>query len=826
MSAANTMIVKAKCNVDSHCPQKLSYFKGDSITVVDRMCNGLWTGKINSQTGLFHISTVEIPVLHKVRMQFDFLTGDSTCLKSKQGEVLSVIEVGVKMSWLYCMRGFETGYVPQNFTSVYECEETSETSTTIPETPSIFPVNAIVLHTYQPRSDKELSLVPNDQIEVFKAEKGWWYGRKGNSFGYFPGEYVEVIGNEESMVDSEAIVLFDYSSPNPNYLSAEVGDVLYVEKVVWGWAVISLDNRKFLFPLSFIAFLTETDKILNQETAITLDDFCGGSMGLLSVRQSELLVVLSNEESGMSKCQKGDQVGLVPTSNLMLIKDGQEYLVVQKTFQARNQNEMTIIANQAWIVVKVVDKNWIIGKRNGVEGFVPRSFVKVQKFQKPLRKEINEGITHIKNETENRLNGRGTAPVYQVNFFQKKPVQREKKRFFTQRKRNVKGAAGAKKEVYEEKKKSIRESLFDKPQEGKEPIQEEPIKQEPIKEEPVKQEPIQEEPVKQEEPIQEEPVKQEPVKEEPIKEEPIKEEPIKEEPVKEEPIQEEPVKEEPIQEEPIQEEPIQEEPVKQEPIQEEPIKEEPVKQEPIQEEPVKQEPIKEEPVKQEEPIQEEPTQQEDFVEEYDEEKERAFEEIEELREEIERMKRERDGLRSTLENQQEEVQQIREQHEKDILLVASLQQTITQQQNTISELTRTEEKQAKVDKEALPTLEEDEVIVELKVRVNELEQKVADEKKLRMEGAEVIKAMKASQSEGVSQVELDDFMSEVSDRVKSLESRIKILTVENEKLRKAGSGARLEQIKKDVNEKMGKYKDELTIMKRKLNVVTQSLNKS
>ncbi|EMS12531.1 meiosis-specific nuclear structural protein, partial [Entamoeba histolytica HM-3:IMSS] len=215
------------------------------------------------------------------------------------------------------------------------------------------------------------------------------------------------------------------------------------------------------------------------------------------------------------------------------------------------------------------------------------------------------------------------------------------------------------------------------------------------------------------------------------------------------------------------------------------------------------------------------TYEEDYV---DEEKEKAFEEIEELKLELDKMRRERDFLQQTLDEEKAEVQQIREQHDKDLVLVASLQQTIQQQQNQINELTRKKEETSKEDMDKIPpTLEEDEVITTLKVRVTELEQQVAAEKKARLEGAEVIKMMKASQSGGVSQVELDDFKSEIEERLKGLQSRLKILTAENEKLRKAGAGARLERIKAEADDKMAKYKDEITIMKRKLNLLIKSI---
>ncbi|EDR26743.1 meiosis-specific nuclear structural protein, putative [Entamoeba dispar SAW760] len=912
------MIVKAKCNVASHSSLKLSFMEGDSIKVVDRMSNGLWKGTLNNQTGLFHISTVSIPVIETVVMNYDFSTGDSTCMKTKAGEVLKVIEKNVRIGWLYCQRGFETGYIPQNFTSLYK-EETKEVSQTVPEKPKILPCRATVKQLYQPHSDKEINLITGDEIEVMSCEGGWWYGRSGCSMGYFPGEYVEVSGTINKEVKQEAVVLFDYVSKGEYQLSAEVGDIFYVEKIIGSWAIVIVDQERFIFPSSFICLLSESDKKIKQETAITLDDFCGGSMGLLAVRQSELLIVLSNEANGMSKCFKGEQSGLVPTSNLMTIKDGQDYVIVEKTFQARNQNEMTIIANQAWIVMKIVDENWIIGKRSGVEGFVPRSFVKIQKFVKPYRKEYTEGITHFKNQTAARKTGDAQLPVDQPNFF-KKENKASKKGFFTQRRRKAKPEVDNTKHVYEEKKQNImRESMNPKRSFFKKSIKPMIVQQEHTEEKLQNQEghnektvesqvkevqPViesnqqlnettkQEEQPKQEIPQRDEEKVQEVVQQTPsITQESLEEltQHSEEEVKQEEPKQEEPKQEEPKQEEPKQEE-IKQEEIKQD--EEQPKEEsqqsnteltqetpkqqeetplvEKVKQEekqPKEEEnqqsdieniqevvqqtvPITQKPLdqEQEELKQETQLQDEckngntnlesysikqennndeiiqktnETYDDDYV---DEEKEKAFEEIEELKLELDKMRRERDFLQQTLDEEKAEVQQIREQHDKDIVLVASLQQTIQQQQNQINELTRKKEETSKEDMEKIPpTLEEDEVITTLKVRVTELEQQVAIEKKARLEGAEVIKMMKASQSGGVSQVELDDFKSEIEERVKGLQSRLKILTAENEKLRKAGAGARLERIKAEADDKMAKYKDEITIMKRKLNLLIKSI---
>ena len=86
------LIVKAKCSVESHSPLKLNYMEGDNIKVIDKMSNGLWKGQVGNDIGLFHISTVEIPLIEKVVMNYDFMTGDSTCMKAKAGEVLGVIE--------------------------------------------------------------------------------------------------------------------------------------------------------------------------------------------------------------------------------------------------------------------------------------------------------------------------------------------------------------------------------------------------------------------------------------------------------------------------------------------------------------------------------------------------------------------------------------------------------------------------------------------------------------------------------------------------------------------------------------------------------------
>jgi len=48
---------------------------------------------------------------------------ESSLMMSFSGEVLiqnfQVIEKTSRVGWLYCMRGFETGYIPQNFTTIY-----------------------------------------------------------------------------------------------------------------------------------------------------------------------------------------------------------------------------------------------------------------------------------------------------------------------------------------------------------------------------------------------------------------------------------------------------------------------------------------------------------------------------------------------------------------------------------------------------------------------------------------------------------------------------------------------------------------------------------
>ncbi|ELP86652.1 hypothetical protein EIN_092170 [Entamoeba invadens IP1] len=717
------LVVKAKYSITSSSPIKLSYLEGESIKVIERTPCGVWKGEVNDQSGLFHISTVDIPIIEKVVMNYDFTSADSTCMKAKAGEVLTVIEKGVKIGWLYCLRGYDCGYVPQNFTTITSADyPTDFTLTKEVIKPQHIPCTVSIKYTYEPRSEKELSLVPGDKVEVLSFEGMWWYGRKENSFGYFPGEYCQVIGGIHKEVKSEGIVLFDYEAKNDFELSAHTGDVFYIERVVGSWAVVYVNEERYIFPSSYLSLLSESDKKIKQDTAITLNDFVGGASGLLSVKQSQFVVVLSNKTNGMSLCYKHEKTGLVPTSNLMTIRDGQDYLIVEKTFEARNQNEITVTQGQAWIVVKIIDENWVIGRRLGVEGFVPRGFVKIQKFTKPYRKEYTEGIAHINSTTKPRKKDVPVIVMPQGTVLERKEEKSPRKGFFTQRKRKEKSEVDHTKEAYEEKKQTI-------------------MKANTLKIDKQKEEPLNE---------------------------------LKElNKGKKEPINV--------------------------------LKWCPIEQH-------------QDTVSGMQTINE--TYEEDYI---DEEKEKLREENELLKLELEKTKRERDFLQKTIDSQKSEVDEIRKQHEKDITLVASLQQTVQTQKTEIESFKK---QKADKQKDAPPLLEEDEVISTLKNRVVELEKTLLEEKKERVEG-DKLKAIQSGIGDGaVTQIEIDVSRKDVEKRVCGLQSRIKILTVENEKLRKDSSGKKLDLIKIEMEEKIKSVRDELVVMRRRLDLVVRGYQKS
>lgn len=67
------------------------------------------------------------------------------------------------------------------------------------ETSSESPVTknqAVALFDFPPETPGEVALKKGDVIDVLKIDGEWWYGVLTNGEeGYFPGSYVEKIGN-------------------------------------------------------------------------------------------------------------------------------------------------------------------------------------------------------------------------------------------------------------------------------------------------------------------------------------------------------------------------------------------------------------------------------------------------------------------------------------------------------------------------------------------------------------------------------------------------------------------------------------------------------
>lgn len=74
--------------------------------------------------------------------------------------------------------------------------------------PAMFRVRA--LYKYDPQDSGDLRLCPGDVIEVYDTSTytQWWKGRINNNEGFFPSNFVEMIGEEATQVDSSGHLMY------------------------------------------------------------------------------------------------------------------------------------------------------------------------------------------------------------------------------------------------------------------------------------------------------------------------------------------------------------------------------------------------------------------------------------------------------------------------------------------------------------------------------------------------------------------------------------------------------------------------------------------
>ncbi|CAF0927877.1 unnamed protein product [Adineta ricciae] len=230
-------------------------------------------------------------------VEYDYTAKSSDELTIRKGDII-IGAVPAEDGWLKGECRGIVGLFPDNFVTLLKKEKaktrtfaTNQTNTkndtlrrrafTTSDTPSqngtLFQVRAV--YTYLPLHDDELSIEPNDIINVTRTvEEGWYEGRLNGKLGLFPSNYVtrihdeqklktnkskqvnglnELVRNEAAKKNSpiKARVLYDYKATADDELTLAADDIVTVlDKNLEdeGWWKGEINGRIGVFPDNYV----------------------------------------------------------------------------------------------------------------------------------------------------------------------------------------------------------------------------------------------------------------------------------------------------------------------------------------------------------------------------------------------------------------------------------------------------------------------------------------------------------------------------------------------------------------------------------------------
>ncbi|EDR30161.1 hyaluronan mediated motility receptor, putative [Entamoeba dispar SAW760] len=333
----------------------LLYEKGDVIVVNEMTNTELWKGTCNEKKGLFNITcaTTSMPPLYQARALFDFESKNAECLNVKTGELVYVYEEDEENSngWAYCQVGYRFGYVPIKYLEKVNLAKelggrnrmtrVNRQASMCIQLPTYVPCKVTAKYDYIATYGKDICFRKGDEMICFSTSDNRWllvqhpvYG-----LGYVPLSYVQC---EKSIyhvdIKKYAIILYDYEGDTRFHLKGEVGDIVFVESIIASWAVVHVNDKKYVFPSLYLhIFNNEVEMKISEPMGIVLSSFKGESPNELSIERNAFVTVLYREKNGWTLVKQGDKIGYVPTSYLEEIEEGEAYAMIMKDGEGKKK---------------------------------------------------------------------------------------------------------------------------------------------------------------------------------------------------------------------------------------------------------------------------------------------------------------------------------------------------------------------------------------------------------------------------------------------------------------------------------------------------------
>ncbi|KAL9972092.1 hypothetical protein ACROYT_G018333 [Oculina patagonica] len=321
----------------------LSFNAGDEITLVKKIDDGWYIGRLGDQEGMFPVKFVEIiedlpqetapetqPVTAPERSPFDVMAlydfhGNQQDgeLVFAAGENIHVIEK-IDDDWLRGEYRGRTGAFPCSFvdisTELINKLPQSEQSATVPKSDDGESSDSgIVLHCkalfdYDSEVPDDLSFHAGDVIKIKrKISEEWFEGEINGRVGMFPAAYVEIVKDmpkEKNKPDEVAkhhvveygTALYDFTGSAADELSFKKGDKIEItERVSDDWLRGKHSGREGMLPRAFVQLSKAEPEpglqsvIKNKKQtpkAKALFDFDGEFEDELSFKTGDVIVLL------------------------------------------------------------------------------------------------------------------------------------------------------------------------------------------------------------------------------------------------------------------------------------------------------------------------------------------------------------------------------------------------------------------------------------------------------------------------------------------------------------------------------------------------------
>ncbi|BFU26570.1 SH3 domain containing protein [Entamoeba histolytica HM-1:IMSS-B] len=341
--------------VETNNANCLLYEKGDVIIVNEMTNTELWKGTCNEKKGLFNITcaTTSMPPLYQARVLFDFESKNGECLNVKTGELVYVYEEDEENTngWAYCQVGYRFGYVPIKYLEKVNLAKelggrnrmtrVNRQASMCIQLPTYVPCKVTAKYDYIATYGKDICFRKGDEMICFSTSDNRWllvqhpiYG-----LGYVPLSYVQC---EKSIyhvdIKKYAVILYDYEGDTRFHLKGEVGDIVFVESIIASWAVVHVNDKKYVFPSLYLhIFNSEVEMKISEPMGIVLYSFKGESPNELDVERNAFVTLLYREKNGWTLVKQGDKIGYVPTSYLEQIEEGEAYAMIMKDGEGKRK---------------------------------------------------------------------------------------------------------------------------------------------------------------------------------------------------------------------------------------------------------------------------------------------------------------------------------------------------------------------------------------------------------------------------------------------------------------------------------------------------------